>query len=117
MTVIIKKDGSNLLAKKIVAKKAIASVTKETPDGVVAQHSEVVGEHLFAEPMCNIGVSAGATMPVVAYGNVKIGVSLNMPCVEEELDETFAVAKAWVDAKMELLTNEVNEEYGDKSSG
>jgi hypothetical protein len=91
----------------------VTEATKKSATAVVSVNGvmtvEDTGEDkVFTEPVCNIGVSAAATINTGNYNNVKLGVSLNVPCEHKEIDKVFEFAKEWVDKKMTVLTAQVN---------
>lgn len=95
-------------------------ITKKQPTGKVeiqkpkqaAIHTEVPMGKMVAETpdMCNVGVQLGATKKIGEFDYFKFSVTLHKPCIEEEIDSTFAEIKAWVDAKAEeiMLESESN---------
>lgn len=92
---------------QLSAKQAIATTSVTPPNGPETTTQEAVGDTiLFTNPTCNVGVNAAQTINLGNYSNVKLGVSINIPCAHTEIDEVFEFAKAWVDNKMVALTQE-----------
>lgn len=92
--------------------KAVANVTKENPDGSFEDKAEQVGEdRMFVDPPCNVGYSAGVTLPFPdnRYSNAKFSVSLHVPCTHDEINETYDFAAEWVDERMQGLIDEFHE--------
>lgn len=97
---------------KKTAKQATAQSTITEKKGGVSTTTkdevEQVGDPtLFAQPTCNVGVNAAATINTGDFNNVKVGCSLNIPCTHGEIDDVFNFAKEWVDAKMNAMIEEV----------
>ncbi len=90
---------------EIMEKKQGEAVSTVEPKGMMeAIEVEKVGEAaVFETPPCNVGVQASALIPTGNYANVKVGVSLHIPCAHGEIDKVFEFAEAWVDKKMEKL--------------
>lgn len=104
--------------KQVQAKQATATVQSSTKSGgvehVVDKSTETVGPHvLFSEPTCNVGVRAGLTIPMGNYSSARVEVSLNVPCLDENIDKAFDFARDWVDAKLQTLV----ERFDDSKSG
>ena len=88
-------------SKKTEIKQAKATTTKTHSDGSEEHEEEAVGEPMaFDEPPCNVGITAGMTIPTVPFGNVKFSVSLFVPCAHEEIDEAYEFTKDWVDERV-----------------
>lgn len=109
----VKKAAKKKVLKKLPTK---ATTTVQYPEKSVVQTNEVVSQTVFSEPTCNVGVQAGMTINVGNYNSVKVGVTLNMPCLEKDIDATFDKASQWVDAKMNKLQDAVLEST-DKKEG
>jgi hypothetical protein len=91
-----------------VVETVMASVTVKHPDGSVEDVEipdlpVVVGSGPFA----NVGVRAKRTINLGNYENVQIEVSLHLPSTNEhdEIQNSFNYASAWVDAKMQDLSD------------
>lgn len=98
--------------KKVEAKtaKATVSVTeKQKHIETTKEKHETVGDtKLFEQPTCNVGVQASTTINTGNFCNVKVGVTLNVPCLHTEIDDVFLFAKGWVDGKMEEMMAEIH---------
>ena len=87
----------NTITGKIVVKHPTGSeVEKEIP----------IKDVVITTPMLNVGMSASHTRNLGNFESARISVSLNMPCELEELENTYAFVKDWVNGKM----FEINEE-------
>lgn len=60
---------------------------------------------LTSEELANVGVSMGATKNLGNFNNMKVNVSLHLPCLNnpESIDEAYTKAISWVDAKLTSL--------------
>lgn len=99
--------------KKVEIKKAKATISKQNKDGSTEDYQEEVGkERMFEDPPCNVGYSAGMTLPLPTnrYANAKFGVSLHIPCKHDEINQTYEFAKEWVDERMGELVQEVEDD-------
>lgn len=91
------------MKKKVEAKTGKATVMKEL-NKVQTETQEDVGEAaLYDQPTCNVGVNAGITKNLGNYESLKVGVSLNMPCYPDEIEDVYSAAKKWVDDKMDSI--------------
>ena len=70
------------------------------------------GVQSVATPTANVGLTVALTKNLGNYESCKFSVSLHMPClpIEEDIEDTFAAVKAWVDAKTTEILNEINGE-------
>lgn len=101
--------------KKVEAKSAKSTISKEE-GGVSEITEEQVGDiRLFEEPPCNVGYSAGVTLPRPddKYSNVKYTIMLNIPCAHDEINETFNFAEDWVDNNLNTIIEEFYEQFED----
>lgn len=68
--------------------------------------SENVGGTVLETPlMCNVGVSGGKTIGLPGYSNVKIQVSLFMPCEKHDIEATYEFCTDWVSKKIKEATS------------
>jgi len=89
-------------------KQAEATTEVVQEDGTLGKSIEKVGDpKLFEQPSCNVGYGLGFTEPMGNYRSVRAYVSLNVPCVHSEIDEVYDFAKEWVDARIQVLFNEI----------
>lgn len=93
------------------AKPAVATVSKEMPDGSSKQEQEVVA---WSDPIPNpasVNISMGMTKPLKPYENIKFHVSLTVPCASGEpaIEEAYAFAKEWVEGKVNEIHAEITE--------
>ncbi len=99
--------GTGKKPKTLEKKEAKAKTTIQFPDKSTAESEQVVDAKVFDVPPCNVGVQASMTLNLGNYNSVRIGVSLHMPCLEKDLDETFTKAQQWVDGKMAKVQADV----------
>jgi len=97
----------------IQSKQPVAVVGKKFKDGSETENQIPVGpvKH-FNEPHVTVGLSMAVTRNLGNFESVKMMVSLSMPCAnnEEAINATFDEVKGWVDTRVELLNQEVNEQ-------
>lgn len=92
---------------------AVAVVNKKYKDGSETDEQIPVGGiQKFKEPHATVGLSMAVTRNLGNYESVKMMVSLYMPCAnnEQAMQDAFDEAKGWVDTRVELLNQEVNEQ-------
>lgn len=96
----------------VEAKQAHANVSVEdSTNGTVTETIEKVGEaKKYTEPTCNVGMSMGFTKNTGNYENVKVTVSLHVPCLHDEIEDSYEYAKTWVDDKLTAVREEMDEE-------
>jgi len=96
--------------KKQVAKTAVATTTMDYGDGTQTEEVEKLGEVLSSEPMAEVHVGVGLTRSIGKYEFVRFDVSLTIPCAatETDINDTYAEAKAWVDARITEIDEEVH---------
>lgn len=95
--------GSQPEGKITLQRKSGKSITKSSDTAVSV--GPVVNT---VAPMANVGMSVKVTKNLGNFESLQVSVSLNMPSLPEETDETFASVKEWVDGKMEKIMTEVN---------
>lgn len=88
-----------------------AVITKEMSDGSVTEKTEVLGWVATEGPPANVNVSMGMTKKTADYENVKFLVSLTIPSKpdEDSLEAAFQYGKSWVEQRVDLIFNELNE--------
>lgn len=69
------------------------------------QSQEVLHPALAGD--CRISVTGGRTIATAPYENVRISVSLDMPCTKEGLEGTYEFVTEWVGAKLTEATKVV----------
>lgn len=97
----------------LTAKQGHASVSTKFKDGSEVNEELPVGALVSSTtPLASVTVSMAVTRNLGNYESVKMMVSLTLPCpsTETDLDEAFAEAKGWVDTRVELLNQEINEQ-------
>jgi hypothetical protein len=90
--------------------KVQVATTKEGPNGMATVNEEQV-TNMQVKPipaglLYNVNIHQSMTLALENYGgnkyeNVKIGVSLTVPCTKETLDDAYGFADQWTSAKME----------------
>lgn len=90
---------------KLTKKNAVltAEVTEkvageETP---VEQVQEETPFHVFKTTPAEVVLRKGITLNKGNFESVRVEVGVSMPCYSEQLEDTFVVANAWTDAKLE----------------
>lgn len=93
-------------------KQVVGSVETQHPDGSTETTEEILGEGVFTEQTAEITVSMGLTKNLGNYESLKFQVSIKMPCRmdAEDIEETYAQAKEWVDDKVNAINQEVDEQ-------
>ena len=113
------------MALKLTKKPAQAMVTAEVsskgmPISETASHEQVAmppdsaAQAGSLEPWCEVGVEASYTHNLGNYRSARFGVSLRLPCLAAEVDQTFEFGKTWVDARMQDVINELTAEEGEE---
>lgn len=95
--------------KKQEMKQGIAKVTTKDTNGAEETKEEVVSEVVYDQPTCNVGFRAGVTRNMGNYNSLRVEVSLFMPCYPQEIEDTFAFTKEWVDNKMNETIESLDE--------
>lgn len=87
-----------------------AQITKTYKDGSSTTEEEVVASDVnIPTPHASVGLSMGLTKNMGDYENLKVQVSLWLPCAPdaEEIEGTYIAAKEWVDEKIQALNDEI----------
>ncbi len=95
---------------------AVATVVKHHKDGSMEETSEVVGAVHGKGPFANVGMVLARTFNLGNFENVKVSVSLHVPCPvdEQEIDDTYTFVSGWLDGKMNELAATVEAPSPDK---
>lgn len=116
MGIVIKKNLKKAKPSTKVQHVPTAQVTKAYKDGSVVEEQIPLGAPYEVEDAnkANVGLALGLTKNLGNYESLKVTVSLFLPCapVPEEIEETYAEIKGWVDAKIEDLNEEIQELIG-----
>lgn len=96
------------MAVHMVKKTGVAKTAVETSEGV-KETTEEAGSMITDTALANVGVSLGATVNIGDFNNIKISVSLHVPCEIGDVDETFVSVQEWCQEKMSQLHDEVVE--------
>lgn len=99
------KKGEAVMTKEV--KNAGEVISEEASTEVVAAPAGSAVAQGTSLPMCEVGVDASFTANLGNYQSAKMGVSLKIPCVHADINETFDYAKAWVDAKLTGMVAEM----------
>lgn len=87
-------------------------LTVKHPDGSETEEVESIPADtpVSAHPVM-VGVSIGITRNLGNFESIKAQVSITIPCDPDpdEIDETYASAKDWVDARINAFNDEINE--------
>lgn len=101
-------------AEEHVTTPAIAETTVEQPDGSVESSEEVVGTVTTKGTPAIVRVGMGLTKNLGNFESLKAYVEIAIPCEVdgEEIEETYATAKGWVDEKVSEINAEVEAQIG-----
>lgn len=81
-----------------------ATTTVQRDKSGVEQHREetreILGHVVETAPMCNVGFRLGRKVNLGNYESLSVEVSLHVPAGQEEVEEAFAAAREWVEAKL-----------------
>ena len=70
--------------------------------------SELQGTALTAlKPMCDIGFGLSYTHNLGDFKSTRVEISLSLPVPLDELEEGYAKAKEWVEAKLQPIVDEL----------
>ena len=58
-------------------------------------------------PWCEVGMDISYTHNSGNYTSMKVGVTLKVPCLYAEVDETYDLVKEWLDGRMNELVEEI----------
>lgn len=91
---------------------ADATLTKEFPDGSSTEE-KIPYEHpaVLNETPVLIGVTVGVTRNLGNYESLRVSLSLTLPCKQDsqDIEDTYASAKGWVDDKINAINEEITE--------
>lgn len=91
------KNGGEVISEKTETEKVDVPVSSQ-----VATGSDL--------PFCEVGVEASYTHNLGNYQSARVQVSLRVPCLPKEIDDTFVYAHAWVDKKLTGMVEELQEQ-------
>lgn len=91
-----------------------ASVTINHPDGSEEVTTEVVGQVQVSGAPAKVCVGVGLTKNLGNYESLRAYVELTLPCAptEQDIEESYAMAKSWVDDKINEINSEVSAQIG-----
>lgn len=104
-----KKGKKNKNVEKHVGK---GKVTITKTDGAATMEEIKVMEFESDTPVCNVGMSLGATMNIGNYEAMKIQVSIHIPCHAKDIEPVFGFARDWCGEKLETVGKQLKEEVG-----
>ena len=118
MAVTVKKKAT---AETTVEKKAKGQVlTSETKtEAVDTSYTEkatppaettTVLEAKALTPFCEVGFEASYTHNLGNYESCRVNVLIKIPCLHDEIDEAFDLAKSWVDERLTKVNAEIKGE-------
>lgn len=61
-------------------------------------------------PMAEVALTYGCTLQLQQYEYVRVDVTLTLPCPPDKIDEAYVKVKAWVEERLEQLTEELQPE-------
>jgi hypothetical protein len=100
-----KKDGDMQI------KQGVATTTIKHPTGVEETKEEPVGEPQgFVGPTCNVGMKVGHTRNLGNYESLRVDITLNMPCYQDEIDLIVEFERKWLFEKMDETSNYIDQE-------
>jgi len=100
------------MKKGTTKKVGVGTVVVEATGKMPEQEQVTVSERITDAELCNVGVTLGTTINIGNYENVKVQVSLFVPCQAVEVEEVFDVVSDWVDDKMNKKVDEIRVEAG-----
>lgn len=62
---------------------------------------DVIAVHQFVAEPAHVTVDYHLTMNLGNYESARIGVSVQVPCYAEEIDEAYTFAQSWVASRLE----------------
>lgn len=90
------------MAVVLKSKESKTVITKGDKPPVVEQGAPLK----FETPPATVVVSTQMTQNLGNYNSLKVGVSLSMPCLPDEVDKTFEDVAQWVSQKIDELMSE-----------
>ncbi len=93
-------------------KAAVATEEVKHPNGAVEQNVTNEGQAVYEQPTCNVGMTMGVTLNTGNFNNVKISVSLFVPCYPNEVDDMFDVVQDKLDERLSVRVDEIKQVYG-----
>ncbi len=89
----------------------IESEKVDGEEGPTTFQQLLIGEELgFTQAPANVGVSVTSTVGLPNYSNIKVSVSLNLPCTPDSIANAEAFAWEWCEAQMKKRIKELLEE-------
>lgn len=69
----------------------------------VKDENHVVHKGIMADPstIVRLGIEASHTVNLGNFESAKIGVSINLPCTKDDIEETYQFGLNWVSGKIE----------------
>jgi len=70
--------------------------------------------HAFETEPARVSVDYSLTMNLGNYESARIGVSVQVPCYKEEMDDAFAFASAWVEQRIQEERDKIKGDQNEK---
>jgi len=102
-----KKPTGEKYLEQVVGHPVVSGSVKKHKEGGMESVMQDEGFVIATKPMCYVTMRAGKTTNLGNFESVKFEVSLSHPCEPGQEDDTFKHAKAWVDAKLASLVEEL----------
>lgn len=97
------------ITKKKKVGKGVATVQHKN-GGIVHKELEFdTGEQLITEKTAEVHVEMGNTINTGNYESSKFSVGLTMPCDVDDIEETYELSQNWVNDRLALLNEELQE--------
>lgn len=115
MAVTVKKKATGEVTVEKKAKgQVLTSETTQEPVEIDAPPPSVElqeGTTLQAiAPYCEVGFEASYTHNLGNYESCRVNVLIKIPCLHQEIDEAFDLAKQWVDERLTKVNAEIKGE-------
>jgi hypothetical protein len=93
-----------------------ATVTRTYKNGITERSEtsdDTLTVHKFITEPASVRVGMGMTISLGNYESVRIDVNLSVPCYKEEVNDAYAYASEWVQAKT-LAEAQAAKDFGSK---
>lgn len=95
---------------------AVMEITVEQPGEPAQSEQQVMQSQqvLAATPMAEVEVSMSMTRNLGNFESIKFSVAVRMPCeaTAEDIEESYASAKGWVEDKVNEMNTEIDSQLG-----
>ena len=105
---------SNTLKKKKVSGSVEASKIHKANSQVIAEeaHSDTLESTLVTEPHAEVGYSKRRVVGIGNFETVAVEISVKMPCDPKDIKDTFKKAEAFVNDRLTLEVDDIQETFG-----